>query len=159
MRTTIHRSAATVASLVAAAALALTSSPSSHAALTVVSPGDEVDYPGCVVSLRLSAAARLPHPVLSTDGAVAEKAAPSVGVRPVRSAADAVDEVPVHVLDELTPGDAGQGPAIIEGPFFTARVLPLEHWLVDPASILAGPRRSTDLTRSASSRGLNGLVT
>ncbi|ASL12336.1 serine protease (plasmid) [Mycobacterium europaeum] len=44
MRTTTHRSAATVASLAAAAALALTSSPSSHAALTVVSPGDEVDY-------------------------------------------------------------------------------------------------------------------
>ncbi|MDT0393087.1 hypothetical protein, partial [Streptomyces dubilierae] len=42
----------------------------------------------------------------------------------VRVAADRVDEVPVYVLDELSPGHTGEGAAIIEGPFFTARVLP-----------------------------------
>ena len=33
-------------------------------------------------------------------------------------------EAQAHVLTELAPGDTGAGPAIIEGPFFTARVLP-----------------------------------
>ncbi|BBZ38815.1 hypothetical protein [Mycobacterium conspicuum] len=44
MRTTTHRLAAIVCDLLTTAALALTDSPSSHAALTVVSPGEEVDY-------------------------------------------------------------------------------------------------------------------
>jgi len=87
-------------------------------------PGDDVDYPGSVVSLQLSATAPLPHPNLSADSPVTATMAPASGMRQVRSAADRVDAVPVHVLDELAPGDGGQGPAIIEGPFFTARVLP-----------------------------------
>jgi N-methylhydantoinase A len=87
-------------------------------------PGDEVDYPGSVVSLQLSVAAPLPHPELGEDGAVDAGTAPSVGRRKVRSAADRVDDVPVYVLEELRPGHAGAGPAIIEGPFFTARMLP-----------------------------------
>ena len=86
--------------------------------------GDEVDYPGCVVSLQLNAVAPLSHPRLAKDTTVSLSAAPSVGRRQVRSAADRVDDVPVHVLDALSPGHAGAGPAIIEGPFFTARVLP-----------------------------------
>lgn len=44
MRTITRRSAATVASLLATATLALAGSHPSHAALTVVSPGEEVDY-------------------------------------------------------------------------------------------------------------------
>ncbi|MFY2859651.1 hydantoinase/oxoprolinase family protein [Mycobacterium sp. THU-M104] len=87
-------------------------------------PGDEVDYPSSAVSLQLTVAAPLPHPDLGHDRAVEAAAAPSAGHRKVRSAADRVDEVPVYVLDELRPGHAGAGPAVIEGPFFTARVLP-----------------------------------
>jgi len=87
-------------------------------------PGDEVDYPGSVVSLQLNAAAPLSHPDLTADAVVTATAAPAAGTRQVRSAADHVDDVPVHVLDDLSPGDGGEGPAIIEGPFFTARVLP-----------------------------------
>ncbi|WAJ45160.1 hydantoinase/oxoprolinase family protein [Mycobacterium sp. Aquia_216] len=86
--------------------------------------GDEVDYPGCVVSLQLDVAAALPHPELPKSTRADPSTAPSIGRRPIRAAADRVDDVAVHVLDELSPGHAGTGPAIIEGPFFTARVLP-----------------------------------
>ncbi|UQE76221.1 hydantoinase/oxoprolinase family protein [Gordonia sp. PP30] len=86
--------------------------------------GDEVEYPGNAVSLELAVSARLPHPELETDAPVAASAAQAANTRMVRSSADQVDEVPVHVLDDLLPGQGGSGPAIIEGPFFTARVLP-----------------------------------
>ncbi|TGD90811.1 hydantoinase/oxoprolinase family protein [Mycolicibacterium sp. CH28] len=87
-------------------------------------PGDEVDFPGCAVSLRLSTTAALPHPDLAGDTVTETSPAPSIGQRSVRSTADTVDTVPVHALDQLEPGHAGSGPAIIEGSFFTARVLP-----------------------------------
>ena len=83
-----------------------------------------VDHPGRRVSLQLTVTAPLPHPELAVDQAAETRQAPSAGTRSVRSAADRVDEVPVHVLTELSPGDTGAGPAIVEGPFFTARVLP-----------------------------------
>lgn len=84
--------------------------------------GDEVDRPGTEVSLELTVSAPLPHPQLREDVAVPSRPAASTGTRPVRSAADQVDKVPVHVLDQLEPGDTAAGPAIVEGPFFTARV-------------------------------------
>ncbi|MGB3480620.1 MAG: hydantoinase/oxoprolinase family protein [Mycobacterium sp.] len=87
-------------------------------------PGDSVDYPNSVVALQLTAAAPLPHPELTSDTATEETAAAAIGTRAVRSGAEQVDEVPVHVLDQLRPGDTGAGPAIVEGPFFTTRVLP-----------------------------------
>ncbi|WOP17627.1 hydantoinase/oxoprolinase family protein [Raineyella sp. LH-20] len=87
-------------------------------------PGDPIDAAGRQVSLRLTAAAPLPHPVLPDDRAVDARTAAAHDTRQVRSAADQVDTVPVHVLDDLRPGDSGAGPAIVEGPFFTARVLP-----------------------------------
>jgi N-methylhydantoinase A len=46
----------------------------------------------------------------------------SHGTRDVRASAQHVDEVPVYVLDEQQPGSGAAGPAIVEGPFFTARV-------------------------------------
>jgi N-methylhydantoinase A len=67
---------------------------------------------------------RCPTCHTSVATTVSLSAAPSVGRRQVRSAADRVDDVSVHVLDALSAGHAGVGPAIIEGPFFTARVLP-----------------------------------
>ncbi|WP_416985219.1 hydantoinase/oxoprolinase family protein [Streptomyces sp. T028] len=87
-------------------------------------PGDAVDHPESRVSLQLTITAPLPHPELAPDQEVEARPAPSAGTRSVRSAVDRVDEVPVHVLTELGPGDSGAGPAIVEGPFFTARVLP-----------------------------------
>lgn len=87
-------------------------------------PGDDVDYPGAVVSLQLNATAPLTHPHLTADAAVAAITAPAAGTRQVRSSPVRVDDVAVYVLDDLSPGAAGEGPAIIEGPFFTARVLP-----------------------------------
>lgn len=90
----------------------------------VYRPGDAVEQPQRRVSLQLTITAPLPHPEMTPDREVGTRPAPSVGSRSVRSAADRVDEVPVHVLDELSPGDAGAGPAIVEGPFFTARILP-----------------------------------
>ncbi|MBD0022301.1 hydantoinase/oxoprolinase family protein [Gordonia pseudamarae] len=98
--------------------------------------GDEVEYPGHALSLELTVTARLPHPELDADRAVTVAAAPSSGTRAVRSSAERVDEVAVHVLDDLSPGHVGEGPAIIEGPFFTARVLPGWYFQVTAAGDL-----------------------
>jgi len=43
-------------------------------------------------------------------------------VRAVRSDAQHVDDVSVYYLDDQQPGAHADGPAIVEGPFFTARV-------------------------------------
>jgi hypothetical protein len=43
-----------------------------------------------------------------------------------------VDEVPVFHLGEQAAGASAPGPAIVEGPFFTARVL--EGWRLDITS-------------------------
>ncbi|WP_066904141.1 hydantoinase/oxoprolinase family protein [Millisia brevis] len=87
-------------------------------------PGDTADHPGEQTGLRLTVGAALSQPVLTPDRDIPGTPAPAAGTRRVRSAADRVDDVPVHVLDALEPGAAGSGPAIVEGPFFTARVLP-----------------------------------
>ncbi|MFG2040514.1 hydantoinase/oxoprolinase family protein [Dactylosporangium sp. NPDC048998] len=89
--------------------------------------GDIVDFPGKQVSLRLSVTAALPHPEIAPDTHVPGIRVASPEARPVRSAPDQVDKVPVFVLTEMPPGACGEGPAIVEGPFFTARVLP--GWL------------------------------
>lgn len=86
--------------------------------------GDEVDFPGKQVSLRLSVIATLPHPSVAADDDTDTVEAAVSTTRSVRSGATEVDEVPVHVLSDLAAGSRGSGPAIVEGPFFTARVLP-----------------------------------
>ncbi len=86
--------------------------------------GQAIDYPDRQVSLSLTVTAPLPHPEYAADTAVPSLSAAVSGTRAVRSSATTVDELAVHVLDELTPGSAGTGPAIVEGPFFTARILP-----------------------------------
>jgi N-methylhydantoinase A/oxoprolinase/acetone carboxylase beta subunit len=85
--------------------------------------GDNLEHSGKQVSLQLTATAALPHPELAVDTTVQTRPAPSTGTRSVRSAIDVLEEIPVHVLEELEPGHSGQGPAIVEGPFFTARIL------------------------------------
>ena len=84
--------------------------------------GDAIDVGAHRVSLRLDVAAELPHPVLVGDSAATPADAVSAGVRAVRSDAQHVDDVSVYYLDDQQPGAHADGPAIVEGPFFTARV-------------------------------------
>ena len=74
------------------------------------------------VVLRLTATYRLPHPHL--DGGTPAEHSPAVasGTRLVRDSATTVTTVAVYQLDDQTPGAEAAGPAIVEGPFFTARV-------------------------------------
>jgi len=44
------------------------------------------------------------------------------GTRAVRSSATQVDTISVYRLEDQQPGATASGPAIVEGPFFTARV-------------------------------------
>ena len=86
--------------------------------------GDSVEYLGSVLTLQLAVMAPLPHPELVADAPTQTVIAPSAGSRQVRSAAHQVDTLPVYLLDQLSPGHSGDGPAIVEGTYFTARVLP-----------------------------------
>ncbi|TFE27745.1 hydantoinase/oxoprolinase family protein [Frankia sp. B2] len=86
--------------------------------------GDAADFPGKQVSLQLSVTAALPHPDVAPDTDVPAIRVTSNETRLVRSTPDQVDKVPVFVLAEMPPGGSGEGPVIVEGPFFTARVLP-----------------------------------
>jgi N-methylhydantoinase A len=80
-------------------------------------------------SLGLTVTAALPHTELAADQRLAPVPAVVSGTRRVRSTADLVLDVPVYSLLEQTPGATAQGPAIVEGPFFTARVL--AGWRLD----------------------------
>jgi N-methylhydantoinase A/oxoprolinase/acetone carboxylase beta subunit len=84
--------------------------------------GDTIDIGRHRASLRLDVAASLPHPVLVTDAEVSPCAAVPGSTRDVRATAHHVDEVSVYVLEEQRTGAGAAGPAIVEGPFFTARV-------------------------------------
>lgn len=84
----------------------------------------EITGPIADATLQLDVAASLSKPVLAADQEVQRHPARSTSTRAVRSAPDRVDQVPVYRLDDLAPGDGAAGAAIIEGPFFTARVMP-----------------------------------
>lgn len=72
--------------------------------------------------LSLKAIFRLPHPTIEGGLPAEESAALPSGTRRVRSSASQVDTVSVYQLDDQKPGASASGPAIVEGPFFTARV-------------------------------------
>ena len=72
--------------------------------------------------LRLKAIFRLPHPTIEGGSPTTESPALADGTRQVRSSASQVDTVSVYRLDDQEPGATASGPAIVEGPFFTARV-------------------------------------
>jgi N-methylhydantoinase A/oxoprolinase/acetone carboxylase beta subunit len=74
-------------------------------------------------SLKLEVTAALPHARLAGNEAVPAQPAVASGTRRVRSSATTVDDVPVYSLLAQKPGATAAGPAIVEGPFFTARVL------------------------------------
>jgi N-methylhydantoinase A/oxoprolinase/acetone carboxylase beta subunit len=80
-------------------------------------------------SLGLTVTAALPHAALAGDEKLEPLPAQVSGTRKVRSTAHLVLDVPVYSLLEQQPGATAQGPAIVEGPFFTARVL--TGWRLD----------------------------
>lgn len=83
-------------------------------------------------SLKLEVTAKLPHAELPGPADVAATPAVASLTRRVRSHHDQVDEVPVFDLGQQAPGASAEGPAIVEGPFFTARVL--DGWRLDITS-------------------------
>jgi N-methylhydantoinase A len=74
------------------------------------------------ITLALTARYELPHASIGRAESMVETAAIPTCTRRVRSAADSVDEVPVFELDYQRFGASAAGPAIVEGPYFTARV-------------------------------------
>lgn len=72
--------------------------------------------------LTLTARYELPHASIRRAESVAKTPAVATSTRKVRSAVDKVDEVQVFDLDSQTAGASAAGPAIVEGPYFTARV-------------------------------------
>jgi N-methylhydantoinase A/oxoprolinase/acetone carboxylase beta subunit len=78
--------------------------------------------PGQTVILSLKATFRLPHPVIEGGSPAHRSDAVSSGTREVRSSATQIDTISVYQLEGQQPGATASGPAIVEGPFFTARV-------------------------------------
>jgi N-methylhydantoinase A len=85
--------------------------------------------PGQRAALKLTVTAALPHAVLAGNKSLTPRPAVASGNRQVRSGVNQVDDVPVYALLEQEPGATAPGPAIVEGPFFTARVL--AGWQLD----------------------------
>jgi N-methylhydantoinase A/oxoprolinase/acetone carboxylase beta subunit len=82
--------------------------------------------PGQHALLKLDVIAELPHAHLDAGTDVDASPAVASGTRRVRSSSTEVADVPVYSLADQAPGATAHGPAIVEGPFFTARVL--EGW-------------------------------
>jgi N-methylhydantoinase A len=83
----------------------------------IVSPAS-----GKKVILSLKATFSLPHPVIDAGSSTQKSDAVASGTREVRSSAAQIDSIPVYQLEDQQPGATASGPAIVEGPFFTARV-------------------------------------
>ncbi|WP_327371011.1 hydantoinase/oxoprolinase family protein [Streptomyces sp. NBC_01217] len=98
--------------------------------------------PGRHGSLKLKVTAPLPQAELADDEALTPRPAVASGTRRVRSSASRADEVPVYSLLNQKPGATAEGPAIVEGPFFTARVL--SGWRLDVTA--GGDLMLTDLS-------------
>ncbi len=71
--------------------------------------------------LELRARYVLPHPTIEASRPAATLAASASGTRSLLSASGQLD-APVYILEDQAANAGGEGPAIIEGPFFTARV-------------------------------------
>ena len=98
------------------------------------------NWPARAASLKLDVTFELPHASLAGNTSLTSHAALASGTRQVRSSTTQVDEVPVYSLLAQEPGATAQGPAIVEGPFFTARVL--DGWKLDVTA--AGDLMLTD---------------
>ncbi len=77
---------------------------------------------GQSVILSLKATFSLPHPVIEGGTPSDKSDAVASGTRAVRSSATQIDTISVYLLEDQQPGATASGPAIVEGPFFTARV-------------------------------------
>ena len=95
---------------------------------------------GDVASLELSLVARLPHVRIGAAGEVKASAALASGTRAVGDGAGGREGLPVYALVEQPAGAEAEGPAVIEGPFFTMR-LP-DGWLFETTA--AGDLLLTD---------------
>jgi len=95
---------------------------------------------GQPASMKLDVTFELPHASLAGNTSLTPHAAVASGTRQVRSSAAQVDEVPVYSLLDQQPGATALGPAIVEGPFFTARVL--DGWKLEVTA--AGDLMLTD---------------
>ncbi|HZX98374.1 MAG TPA: hydantoinase/oxoprolinase family protein [Dermatophilaceae bacterium] len=73
-----------------------------------------------ILSLKVTFA--LPHPVIEGGAPSHKSEAVASGTREVRSSATQIDTISVYQLEGQQPGATASGPAIVEGPFFTARV-------------------------------------
>jgi N-methylhydantoinase A len=73
-----------------------------------------------ILSLKVTFA--LPHPVIEGGAPSHKSDAVASGTREVRSSATQIDTISVYQLEGQQPGATASGPAIVEGPFFTARV-------------------------------------
>lgn len=71
--------------------------------------------------VQLQARHVLPHPAIAGGTGEARVAARPSGTRAVLGA-DGVQQVPVYNLEDQQGSAGGEGPAVVEGPFFTARV-------------------------------------
>jgi N-methylhydantoinase A len=96
---------------------------------------------GQPASLTLDVTFELPHASLAANTSLASHPAVASGTRQVRSSATEVDEVPVYALLDQKPGATALGPSIVEGTFFTARVL--DGWKLDVTA--AGDLMLTDI--------------
>lgn len=92
-------------------------------------------------SLKLDVTFEMPHASLAANTSLASHPAVVSGTRQVRSSATQVDEVPVYTLLDQNPGATALGPSIVEGSFFTARVL--DGWKLDVTA--AGDLMLTDI--------------
>ena len=95
---------------------------------------------GQPASMKLDVTFELPHATLTGNTSITPHAAGASGTRQVRSSATQVDEVLVYSLLDQQPGATALGPAIVEGPFFTARVL--DGWTLEVTA--AGDLMLTD---------------
>ncbi len=98
---------------------------------------DEAEAPAQSQRLVLALQVRysLPHPTLSASRPSETFPATPSGARTVLSATGS-QQAPVYVLEEQPANAAAQGPAIVEGPFFTARVPEGWHFVVSDAGDL-----------------------
>jgi N-methylhydantoinase A/oxoprolinase/acetone carboxylase beta subunit len=99
--------------------------------------------PGDRASLELVLLAPLPHVTLGEGGDIAAAPARAEGVRVLRDGQGGQAEAPVYALEGQRPGASADGPAVIEGPFFTMRVP--AGWQFDITA--AGDLRLTDRSR------------
>jgi N-methylhydantoinase A/oxoprolinase/acetone carboxylase beta subunit len=95
---------------------------------------------GQSVTLCLKATFSLPHPIIEAGSPTHQSAAVVSGTREVRSSATQIDTISVYLLEGQQPGATASGPAIVEGPFFTARVP--SGWTLDVSA--AGDLLLTD---------------